>query len=118
MQVQTVIAATPRLPDTPTLDGGGVYVPRSQCRRGSQSSRTSANDDDIVHSARLLLTALYAAQVASMTNAQRSVTSPSRRRVSNQQTVISAGNGGPGEPSVGLTCGLMAAIAVRWRSSD
>jgi hypothetical protein len=113
VQVQTVIAATPRLPDTPTLDDGGVYASRSQCRRGSQSGRTSADDDDIVHSPRLLLTALYAAQVASMQthNADFTVS----KRVSNQQTVISAGNGGPGRPSCRVDLGLIVAMTVRWR---
>jgi hypothetical protein len=51
--VQTVIAATPWLPHTPALDDGGVYAARSQCRRSRQSSWTSADDDDIVHSPRL-----------------------------------------------------------------
>ena len=118
MQVQTVIAATPRLPDTPTLDDGGVYAARSQCRRRSQSSRTSADDDDIVHSPRLLLTALYAAQVASYDKRTMFGDFTVSKTRLQSQTVISAGNGGPGGPSVELTCGLMAGIAVRWRSSD
>jgi hypothetical protein len=63
--MQTVVAAAPRLPNTPTLEDGGVYAARPQCRRGSQFSRTSADDDDIVQASRLLLTALYAAQVTS-----------------------------------------------------
>jgi hypothetical protein len=53
VQVQTVIAAAPRFPHTPTLNDGGVYAPRSQCRSRSQSSGTSTDDDDIVHSLRL-----------------------------------------------------------------
>jgi hypothetical protein len=55
MQVQTVVAAPPRLPHTPTLNDGGGYAPRPQCRRSRQTRRTSTDDDDVLHSQRLLL---------------------------------------------------------------
>jgi hypothetical protein len=54
VQVQTVIAAAPRLPHTPAFDVGGVDAAGPQCRRSSQSSGTSTDDDYIVHSATLL----------------------------------------------------------------
>jgi hypothetical protein len=53
VQVKTVIAAAPRLPDTSTLDDGGVNAARPQCRRSRQTRRTGADDDDIVHVQRL-----------------------------------------------------------------
>jgi hypothetical protein len=65
VQVETVIAAAPRLPHTTTLDDGGVYAARPNCRRSRQASRTSADNDDILHSPTLPPAALYAAQAAS-----------------------------------------------------
>ena len=56
VQVQTVVARAPLLSDVlAPLQDGGVYATRPQCRRGGQSRRTSADDDDIVHWQRLLL---------------------------------------------------------------
>jgi hypothetical protein len=55
VQVETVIAAAPRLPDTPALNDGGVYASRPQCRRSSQACGTSADNDHIIHSLRLRL---------------------------------------------------------------
>ena len=49
--MQTVVAGAPLLSHVlAPLQDGGVYATRSQCRRSRQSRRTSADDDDILHS--------------------------------------------------------------------
>jgi hypothetical protein len=54
VQVQTVVAAAPLLSDVLTpLQDDGVCAAPPQCRRGRQSCRTSADDDDILHQQRL-----------------------------------------------------------------
>jgi hypothetical protein len=54
VQVETVIAAAPRLPHTPTLNDVGVYASRPQCRRSRQACGTGADNDNIIHSPRLI----------------------------------------------------------------
>jgi hypothetical protein len=66
VQVETVIAFAPRLPHTPTLDDGGVYSVRPQCRRSGQSCGISADDHDVVHSQRVLIREAYGSRSASV----------------------------------------------------
>jgi hypothetical protein len=54
VQVETVIAAAPRLPHTPALNDGGVYASRPQGRSSRQAGGTSADNDNIIHSLRLI----------------------------------------------------------------
>ena len=62
VQVQTVVAGAPLLSDVlAPLQDGGVYATRPQCRRGRQSRRTSADDDDIVHSQKATAQASHSA---------------------------------------------------------
>jgi hypothetical protein len=64
VEVQTVVAGAPLLSDVlGPLQDGGIYAARPQRRRCRQSRRTSTNDDDIVHSDRLLLLLIRGAEI-------------------------------------------------------